>query len=109
VTLRFLASHHYSLLFFSVTGGALQIGKGIGKGITEGDGRAVASGLVQGATSVGTGVGQGVESVVMGVGEGVVTAGQGVFSGVMSIGKGIGDAFQGKKSWHKRSSGRKHS
>jgi len=56
--------------------------KGIGRGITTGDGRAVVSGLSQGATSVGTGVGQGVESVVTGTAEGVFSVGQGLFHGV---------------------------
>lgn len=77
-------------------------GKGIGKGITTGDGRAVASGLAEGVASVGTGVGQGVESVVMGVGDGVLSVGQGLFSGVKNVGRGIGGAFSGKKYANKR-------
>lgn len=81
-----------------VTGGALMIGKGIGKGLTTGDGRAVAEGFSQGARSVGTGVGQGVESVVTGTAEGVLSVGQGLFSGVKSVGKGISGAFAGKNS-----------
>lgn len=74
------------------------MGKGIGKAITTGDGRAAASGIVRGATVFGTGVGQGVESVVTGTVEGTFTAGQGLFSGVKGVGKGIGNALLGKKS-----------
>jgi phage-related protein len=74
------------------------IGKGVGKGITTGDGRAVVSGITEGVTSVGTGVGQGVESVVTGAAGGVYSVGTGLFSGVKSIGKGIGGAFAGKKA-----------
>lgn len=82
----------------AVTGGAMMIGKGIGKGISTGDGRAVVSGFAEGATSVGTGVGQGVETVVVGAAEGVLSVGQGLFSGAKSIGKGISGAFRGKPS-----------
>lgn len=71
------------------------IGKGIGKGITTGDGGAIISGLAEGATSFGTGVGHGVESVVTGTAEGVLSVGSGLFSGVK---KGIGGAFAGKKT-----------
>ena len=53
-------------VFGGLSGGALMVGKGIGKGLVEGDGRAIANGLAEGATSVGTGVGQGVESLVQG-------------------------------------------
>lgn len=74
------------------------VGKGIGKGIISGDGRAAASGIVNGATTIGTGVGQGVESVVTGAAEGVMSVGHGLFSGVKNVGKGIGDAFLGKSS-----------
>lgn len=74
------------------------VGKGVGKGITTGDGRAVVSGITQGVASVGTGVGQGVESVVTGAAEGVFSVGKGLFSGVKSVGKGIGGAFGGKPS-----------
>jgi phage-related protein len=86
------------LLLLEVTGGALIMGKGIGRGITSGDGRAVASGLVQGVTTMGTGVGQGVESVISGTAEGALSVGQGLFSGVKNVGKGIGGALLGKSS-----------
>ena len=82
---------------FSVTGGVLQVGRGIGKGITQGDGRAVVDGLSKGATSVGGGFAQGAESAVMGAADGVLSAGKGMFSGVKSVGKGLGGAFKGKK------------
>ena len=81
-----------------MTGGALLAGKGIGKGITRGDGRALVHGIGTGAASVGAGVGQGVESVVMGATDGVLSVGQGLFSGVKNVGRGIGGAFAGKKS-----------
>lgn len=79
------------------------MGKGIGKGITSGNGRAVASGLVQGVATMGTGVGQGVESVVSGTAEGVMSVGHGLFSGVKNVGKGIGGALLGKRSKEKKS------
>jgi phage-related protein len=79
----------------------MMVGKGIGKGLTHGDGRAVATGFTQGATNIGTGVGQGVESIVTGTAEGVLSVGQGLFSGVRSVGRGIGGAFTGKKSSRK--------
>lgn len=84
-------------VFGGVTGGAILIGKGIGKGITRGDSKAVVTGLADGVVSVGTGVGQGVESVVTGVGGGVLSVGKGLFSGVKQVGKGIGGAVSGKK------------
>jgi phage-related protein len=76
--------------------------KGIGKGITSGDGRAAASGIVQGVSAMGTGVGQGVESVVSGTADGVISVGQGLFSGVKNVGKGIGGAFIGKTPKQKK-------
>jgi len=81
------------------------MGKGVGKGITTGDGKAVISGITQGVASVGTGVGQGVESVVTGAAEGVFSVGKGLFSGVKSVGRGIGGAFAGKKPPKKKSGG----
>lgn len=71
--------------------------KGIGKGVMEGDGKAVVSGFSRGAQSVGTGLGQGVESAVMGAADGVVTCGEGLATGVKSIGKGFASAFSGGK------------
>jgi phage-related protein len=82
------------------------IGKGIGKGITFGDGRAVASGLANGVSSIGNGVGQGVGSVVQGTAGGVLSVGKGLFSGVQSVGRGIGGAFTGKKPSKKSSAQR---
>jgi phage-related protein len=87
-----------SNILLSVTGGAMQVTKGLGKGITKGDGRAVISGFTDGVTSVGAGVGQGVESVVTGTTEGVLSLGHGLFSGVKSMGRGLGGAFTGKKA-----------
>lgn len=86
----------FTSCFLTVTGGAMMIGKGIGTGITTGDGRALVSGVTEGVSSVGTGVGQGVESVVTGTAEGFLSVGQGLFSGVKSVGRGIGGAFSGK-------------
>jgi hypothetical protein len=86
------------LFLLVVTGGVLIAGKGIGKGITTGDGGAVVSGITQGAASIGQGVGQGVESVVTGATDGVLSVGHGLFSGVKNVGRGIGGAFTGKKS-----------
>ena len=60
----------------------MMMARGLGRGITTGDGQAVVSGLTQGVTSVGAGVGHGVESVVTGTAEGVFSVGQGLFSGV---------------------------
>ena len=82
----------------AVAGGVLLAGKGLGKGITKGDGRAVATGLMQGGAAVGTGVGQGIESVVTGTAQGVLNVGQGLFSGAKNVGKGFGGAFLGKKN-----------
>ncbi|KAL7576943.1 hypothetical protein ACA910_006700 [Epithemia clementina (nom. ined.)] len=70
-----------------VTGGASMMVKGTAKGIASGDGRAVASSVVEGARSVGSGVGQGVSSVVAGTADGVYSVGKGLFSGVRSVGK----------------------
>ena len=81
----------------SVAGGALQIGKGIGKGITKGDGRAVVDGFQQGFVSAGSGLATGAETVVVGVGDGIFSVGRGLFSGVKKVGKGVGGAFSGKK------------
>ena len=81
----------------TVSGGALQMGKGIGKGITTGDGMAVVDGFTKGANSVGGGISQGAESAVMGAADGILYAGKGLFSGVKNVGQGIGGAFRGKK------------
>lgn len=75
----------------------MQIGKGIGKGLTKGDGKAVLDGFSQGLTSVGGGLATGAESVVVGTADGLFSAGRGIFSGVKNVGKGIGGAFTGKK------------
>ena len=83
-----------------VSGGALQIGKGIGKGITTGDGRAVVEGISKGASSVGGGIAQGAESAVMGTADGLMSAGKGLFSGLKNVGQGIGGAIRGKKPSH---------
>jgi hypothetical protein len=95
---------HSSLSAHAVAGGLLLVGKGIGKGITSGDGRAVASGLAEGTAAIGSGVGQGLESVVTGTADGVLSVGQGIFSGVRSVGKGIGGALTGKNAKRKPSS-----
>lgn len=71
--------------------------KGLGKGIVEGDGKAVVTGLSRGVQSVGNGFGQGVESTVMGAADGVVTCGEGIVTGAKSIGKGFASAFSGGK------------
>jgi vacuolar protein sorting-associated protein 13A/C len=92
---------HYFTVFNAVAGGVLIVGKGLGKGITQGDGRAVATGLIQGGAAVGTGVGQGIESVVTGTAQGVLNVGQGLFSGAKNVGKGFGGAFLGKKKPNK--------
>jgi phage-related protein len=96
-------SYGDSNILLSVTGGAMQVTKGIGKGITKGDGRAVISGFTDGVTSVGAGVGHGVESVVTGTTEGVLSLGHGLFSGAKSMGRGLGGALTGKKAsrWFK--------
>jgi hypothetical protein len=85
-------------IFGGVTGAVLIAGKGIGKGVSKGDGRAVLNGFSEGASSVGTGVGQGVETAVIGAADGVLAVGQGFFSGVKSVGKGFGGVFNPKKS-----------
>lgn len=86
-----------SIYPFSVAGGALQIGKGIGKGIVKGDGKAVLDGFQQGVASAGGGLAIGAETAVVGAADGLFSAGRGLFSGVKSVGKGIGGAFTGKK------------
>ncbi|GKY92337.1 hypothetical protein MPSEU_000204700 [Mayamaea pseudoterrestris] len=83
-------------VFGGLSGGAVIVGKGFGKGLIEGDGRAISTSLSDGATSVGTGVGQGIETLVQGTASGVYSLGNGIFSGVKTIGQGIGGAFTGK-------------
>jgi phage-related protein len=102
--LLYLTVLFFLIIFFSmisklyeVSGGALQIGKGIGKGITTGDGMAVVDGLSKGASSLGGGISQGAESAVMGAADGLLSAGKGIFSGVKNVGQGIGGAIRGKK------------
>jgi hypothetical protein len=75
----------------------MQIGKGIGKGITKGDGRAVVDGFQQGLVSAGTGLASGAETAVVGAADGIISVGRGLFSGVKNVGKGLGGAFAGKK------------
>jgi phage-related protein len=91
-------TNHGSLLILTVSGGALQIGKGIGKGITTGDTSAVVDGFSKGVSSVGGGISQGAESAVMGAADGILSAGRGIFSGVKNIGQGIGGAVAGKNT-----------
>ena len=81
----------------AVSGGAVSIAKGIGKGIVKGDGKAVVDGFAQGANSVGGGIAQGAESAVMGTADGLLSAGKGVVSGFRNVGRGIGGAFTGKR------------
>ena len=79
--------------------------KGIGKGVTTGDGAAVVNGLGEGVVSIGSGVIKGTESVVTGAADGVFSLGKGIFSGVKSIGKGIQGSATGqprKKSSKRR-------
>ena len=71
--------------------------KGIGKGVKEGDAKALVSGLSQGVASVGKGLGKGLESTVMGVADGVVICGEGLASSVRSMGSGFAHAFTGGK------------
>jgi hypothetical protein len=89
-------------LTVAVAGGAAQIGKGIGKGIVTGDGKAVVQGFAQGANSVGGGIAQGAESAVMGTADGFLSAGRGLFSGVKSVGRGFGGAITGKRPGDKK-------
>ena len=79
-----------------VGGGLLLTAKGVGKGVSEGDGKAVLTGLGDGVASIGNGLLKGGESVVMGVGDGVFAVGKGLFSGVKNIGMGLGGAVTGK-------------
>eukprot|EP00540_Astrosyne_radiata_P023014 CAMPEP_0116849460 /NCGR_PEP_ID=MMETSP0418-20121206/15589_1 /TAXON_ID=1158023 /ORGANISM="Astrosyne radiata, Strain 13vi08-1A" /LENGTH=428 /DNA_ID=CAMNT_0004481193 /DNA_START=133 /DNA_END=1418 /DNA_ORIENTATION=+ len=80
------------------TGAVLMAGKGIKKGVTTGDGRAVADGFADAAVSVGTGVGQGLESAAKGAAGGVLAVGKGLFSGVKNVGRGVGGAVGGKQA-----------
>lgn len=98
-------SQHHSIIdtnelfiYFNqlVGGGLLLTAKGVGKGVTQGDGKAVLNGIGDGAVSIGTGIVKGGESVVTGVGDGVFAVGKGIFKGVQNIGKGIGGAVIGK-------------
>ena len=70
--------------------------KGVEKGLTKGDGKAVLTGIGDGAVSIGTGIIKGGESVVTGVGDGFFSVGKGIFKGVQNIGKGLGGAVVGK-------------
>lgn len=85
-----------------VTGAVLLAGKGIGKGVSKGDGKAVISGFTDAGKSIGNGFGQGVNSTVTGAADGVLSAGQGLVSGVKNIGKGFGSAFLGSKKSAKK-------
>ena len=91
----------------AVTGGMLLAGKGIGQGLTQGDGRALVSGVSKGLNSVGTGVGQGVGTAVTGAADGVLSVGRGLFSGVKTMGKGIGGAFGGRREDSRRNLGKR--
>lgn len=86
-----------SYLIYLVAGGAVQVGKGIGKGIIKGDGNAVVQGLTKGVSSVGGGIAQGAETAVMGAADGFLSAGKGLFSGVRNVGRGAVNAVQGKR------------
>ena len=97
LTVLFTFSIVIYFITYKVSGGALQIGKGIGKGLTTGDGMAVVDGLSKGASSLGGGISQGAESAVMGAADGLLSAGKGIFSGVKNVGQGIGGAIRGKK------------
>ena len=79
-------------------------GRGIGQGITKGDGRALVTGVAKGLNSVGTGVGQGVGTAVTGAADGFLSVVKGLFSGVKTVGKGLGGAFTGGR----REEPRKH-
>jgi len=83
-------------IFGGLGGGAVIAAKGIGRGISEGDGKAVLDGLGGGANSVGTGVKKGVTSVATGLGDGVTSVGKGLWSGVRSSWGGVQGAFNGK-------------
>lgn len=99
------------LLFYMfialVTGGMLMAGKGIGQGITQGDGKALVSGVTAGLNSVGTGVGQGVGTAVTGAADGILSVGKGFFSGVKTVGKGFGSAFTGKRDDNRKNPGKR--
>jgi hypothetical protein len=86
-----------------VTGAAVLAGKGIGKGVTSGDGRVILGGFADGAKSIGKGLGQGVSTTVIGSADGVLTAGKGLLSGAKNLGRGFGGVFLGgkKKSTNK--------
>jgi hypothetical protein len=90
------------LICYLVTGAVLLAGKGIGKGVTQGDGRAILDGFSDGANSIGKGFGQGVNTTVTGAADGVLTAGHGLVSGAKNIGKGLGGALFGKKAVPKK-------
>ena len=86
-----------SMHLSTVTGGMLLVGKGIGQGVTQGDGKAFVTGISKGFTSLGTGVAQGLGTAGTGAADGVLSVGKGLFSGVKTVGKGIGGAFTGKQ------------
>eukprot|EP00536_Pseudo-nitzschia_multiseries_P011592 jgi/Psemu1/206332/e_gw1.405.38.1 len=80
-----------------VSGAAFQVGKGIGKAITTGNGGAVAEGFKKGAKSVGGGFKQGAESAVGGTTSGFVSVGKGLFGGIKGVTQGFGGAIRGNK------------
>ena len=92
-----------------VGGGLILAAKGIGKGVVKGDGSAIASGLGDGAVSIGSGFVDGAESVVSGTAQGVFSVGKGLFSGLHTIGKGVGNAVTGKKKPRTRERERRRS
>lgn len=92
-----------------VGGGLLLAAKGIGKGVTKGDGSAIATGLGDGVVSIGSGFVDGAETVVSGAAQGVFSAGKGLFSGLHTIGKGVGNAVTGKKKSKERNRERRRS
>lgn len=87
-----------TIIFTEVGGGLLLTAKGVGKGVTQGDGKAVLTGIGDGAVSIGNGIFKGGESVVTGVGDGVFAVGKGLFKGVQNIGSGIGSAVTGNST-----------
>jgi hypothetical protein len=76
-------------IFGGLGGGLHSIGKGMKKGIVDGDGEGFLQGLEGGATSIAGGIGGGLETALVGVGDGVMSIGGGLFKGIGKIGKGV--------------------
>ena len=84
------------ILIFAVEGGILVTTKGVGDGISNGDGNAICSAFGAGMVTLGAGIERGTGTALLGAADGVVSVGNGVLKGAQSICKGVGEVFTGR-------------